>query len=593
MSFLKKGFIVAIIAQVFFFSASQKTYGYAGVADVVIDPTNLAQNSITAIGVTKDLLKDFLLDGIAWSVANSMIQKITAQTVNWINSGFKGNPAYVTDPGQFFLNLGDEGASRFLSGTNFNQLCAPFRNQVRLSLVKNYLSESVPQNFSCTIGGVIKNYNDFTQDFTQGGWDGWFAVTQNSSNNPYGAYLDAKSELGSQNNNVIAKYSNQLDQGKGFLSYERCKPHGATTNTYSAGNSGTAGEQATGQELYDQCLYDNGGPESETALTICEGYKDYTPSNQSEGSSNVVGSSDCAPGDRETVTPGSVIGDQLGKILGKGVDRLGVVDSINQVVGALMTQMIGRVVGGGGGGTGLLGASKSSGSTTGARKSLTSQLSPVSVESFDGSVESINELVTNADPSTKSPLPTPPGAPIIVLKGSNPMSMQDGDKFIDPGAYGFDPKDGDISKTIVSTRKDDELYADRFTVTYSAKNSSGLSANPVTRRVDIIFPAGSCGTAAATYRVGITNYGNNPQFCTIGYPAKKAGLFGFGGTKDIDLGQGVYSYTPAFPDKGDKTEWICLTQYEVQSSDDIGDTLKNAPKCTARSLAPIPPVKTQ
>src|SRR3990167_52156 len=57
--------------------------------------------------------KEYGLDSIATIVAKNIIKKLTAQTVNWINSGFKGNPAYVTNPGQFFLDIGDNEASRF------------------------------------------------------------------------------------------------------------------------------------------------------------------------------------------------------------------------------------------------------------------------------------------------------------------------------------------------------------------------------------------------------------------------------------------------------------------------------------------------
>ena len=126
-----------------------------------------------------------------------LIQRITSQTVNWINSGFQGNPAYVTDPNQFFLDTGDRIASEFLStNPQVNAICSPFRAQVRLALVKNYLSDN--ENFSCSLSTLKNDYNAFIQDFGKGGWTGWFEVTQNDQNNPYGSYLRAKDSLNLQ-----------------------------------------------------------------------------------------------------------------------------------------------------------------------------------------------------------------------------------------------------------------------------------------------------------------------------------------------------------------------------------------------------------
>lgn len=281
-----------------FLGAPQKTLAIYGIADVVIDPTNLVQNTISSVADVKSILKDFVLDGIAWQIGNMMIQKLTAQTVNWINSGFEGNPAYVTDPDQFFLDIGDNVASKVLSGTALNKLCTPFRAQVRLTLVKNYLQETSGEYYSCTLGQIEQNYENFINDFEQGGWDSWFQITQNSQNNPYGAYYQAKNSLEVQVQSAISNKQKQLDWGGGFLSYEKCDKNAPGY---------IAERTVSGVKIPEKCTK------------------------------------------KEIVTPGSVINDQLKKAIGSGADRLNVSNSINQIVGALMTQMITRVVGGGGG----------------------------------------------------------------------------------------------------------------------------------------------------------------------------------------------------------------------------------------------------
>jgi hypothetical protein len=284
----------------------QKTYAIYGVADVVVDPTNLVQNTtsaianpITAAMTTLEKVKFYVLDPLAWSIAKRILQGVTAQTVNWINSGFQGNPAYITDPGRFFLNIADEKASEFLSGTELNQLCTPFRARVRLALVQNYIQEN-RQNYSCSLSLIRNNYEQFVNDFRYGGWDSWLEITQNPANNPYGAYFAAQNEINQRIATAQKNVERELDQGHGFLSYKRCP----------------------------------------------EGMENPSPAN---------GFGDCLT-DEETVTPGSVIESQLEKALGSGVDQLNLADSFNEIVSALVTNLFKRVVGGSGNG-GLYGSS--------------------------------------------------------------------------------------------------------------------------------------------------------------------------------------------------------------------------------------------
>ena len=256
-------------------------------------------------------VKEFALDTIAVVIGKIMLKKLTSQTVNWINSGFQGNPAYVTDPGQFFLDVGDNTAAKYLSETQLNKLCSPFKANVRLALVKNYIEDT--NNYSCTLGTLEQNYEAFTNDFTQGGWDGWFQMTQTSGGNPYSAYFAAESTLLAGINDQKTKKETELSQGDGFLSAQKCK-------------AGTAFTQADVDYWGEMGIW--------------------------------VDIGECFEEDKETVTPGSTINKSLGDALGSGWKQLEAADELNEVVTALVTQLIQRVVGGVG--DGLRGASKSS-----------------------------------------------------------------------------------------------------------------------------------------------------------------------------------------------------------------------------------------
>jgi hypothetical protein len=258
-------------------------------------------------------LKEYGLDTVAVILAKTTLKKLTAKTVNWINSGFEGNPGYIQNPKQFFLDIGDETASQFLSQAGVNQLCSPFSAQVRLALVKNYINDD-SNNFTCSLDILRNNYNAFTSDFTQGGWKGWFEITQNPQNNPYGAFLEARNSLSVQVNTQEDRTQKELDLSGGFLNLKRCPRGGSYTDT-----------------------------RGEVLCSVEE----------------------------ETVTPGVVINEQLTKALGSGWGKLEAADEINEVITALVTQLVDQVAGKA---SGLFGSSEPSTSGTGSNASLARQL---------------------------------------------------------------------------------------------------------------------------------------------------------------------------------------------------------------------------
>ncbi len=264
---MKNFTIFVLIASVILLSSPQK----AKAQYVVFDP---AQQ-----------IKDYGLDTLAYVASSVVLKKLTAKTVNWINNGFKGNPGYIQNPKQFFLDIGDEVASDFLSQAGVNQICAPFNAKVRLALVKNYINDDAG-NYSCTLDILRNNYQSFMNDFSQGGLDAWFELTQNPQNNPYGAYLEAKNSLSLQVEAKQKQTQKELDLSGGFLNFKRCPRGGSYTDT-----------------------------RGEVLCSVEE----------------------------ETVTPGIVINDQLTRSLGSTWDRLNASDELNEIVTAMLTQMVEQV----------------------------------------------------------------------------------------------------------------------------------------------------------------------------------------------------------------------------------------------------------
>lgn len=286
---------------------------------VVWDPGNFVPNTATAINTTvsaandtANSVKEFGLDAVAWIIVNLIIERMAASTVNWINSGFKGSPAFVTNPAAYFQDIGDKVAGQFLfSNPNLNFLCGPISAKIKIALAQAYTGQN--RKWQCSLTDAIGNMDDFMNDFENGGWDKFFRLTQERQNNPIGAYIQAEVDL----NNRLAQKQNQknneLSWGKGFLSFSKCPEGHTVTDVHSSGNTDTVtySDGVTIQQDYD--------PE----LTI--------------GSCGV---------DEEIQTPGSVIETSLNNVLNIGNQKLAVADEINEIVSALLNQLVSRVVGG-------------------------------------------------------------------------------------------------------------------------------------------------------------------------------------------------------------------------------------------------------
>lgn len=316
-----------------------KAHAIFGVGDIVFDPTNFATNSIqTSILDT--------LNGIAWAAAKSTVQSITRSTVNWINSGFNGSPAFVTDLQQNLNVLSDTVANNFfqqlnntaISATGFN-LKSPFQDQITQQLRANYYKQT-----GSLLGGAQYNLSNQSSnpqaflngDFSQGGFNAFFSANSNPANNPFGAYQLASNALWNQIDTASQQRKLEYQVGKGFLSWRgNCSPSQQATSDLINSSDPIANSvsiDTTNNPIADIAL---GG----------------------DGTGSSVSLSQLEPCYGNPIkTPGSVIESQLEQQLGSGVEQLNLADSINEIVSALMSQLVGQVLGG----NGLSGLSQSS-----------------------------------------------------------------------------------------------------------------------------------------------------------------------------------------------------------------------------------------
>jgi hypothetical protein len=192
------------------------------------------------------------LNAIGKAVAKVLINRITDSTINWINTGYAGDPLYIQNPGSFFGNIAKD---EFLgiAGEINDPTKYPFGKDF-LQAEKNVFASKFANNAQYSLNQMIQDQNPglgysaqgFSGDFSQGGWGAWDAMTQNPANNPLGFALMASNELGKRIENQTNLVQGSLQQSGGFLGVQQCtnpkgmtKQEDETNRVFNASNPGS------------------------------------------------------------------------------------------------------------------------------------------------------------------------------------------------------------------------------------------------------------------------------------------------------------------------------------------------------------------
>ena len=116
------------------------------------------------------------------------------------------------------------------------------------------------------------------------------------------------------------------------------------------------------------------------------------------------------------------------------------------------------------------------------------------------------DLTVNEIP-IEAPDTTPP---VITLKGDNPLYLNVGDEFVDPGATATDDVDGDLTEQIVVTGSVDTSKPGEYILTYTVSDSAGNEATET--RTVIVREVQEPDTTPPV----ITLKGDNPLYLNVG-----------------------------------------------------------------------------
>jgi|GEM_PF-1489267 len=295
-------------------TAPLTTHAMYGIMDTNIQSLDVAPTSfMRTMSSTMQQMKSFVLDRLAYIIAKQILHQITASVISWINSGFKGSPSFVTNPGAFFTDVADQVTGAFIQDTGILKgLCSPFSLDLRLSLALNQVQFS-SDRYKCTFKTIVQNARnaDITLNgksikgfvegnFSKGGWPAFITMTTSPQNNAAGAWLMANDALKIQISQRKTSIKADISIGQGFMNFEKCVP---------AGNIQTEAE-------LDKF--------------------------NSEGSMGINGKNEIC----HTETPGSVIAGKLMKNVNSPETQLELANDINAIISALVSQLVTQLLGG-------------------------------------------------------------------------------------------------------------------------------------------------------------------------------------------------------------------------------------------------------
>lgn len=167
-------------------------------------------------------LKEQGLDAVVWALGRETVNALIARTLEWINTGFDGNPAFVQNPLSFVRGIQDETAINFFNQKQLELSNTPFGDAVVSSLIHQYANsyDGTSYDLDSYTGSRANSEAFLSGEFSKGGWDAWFATARNPQNTFLGSYVEGIGEREAETNKRLASEFEKLRWGDGFQSVE-------------------------------------------------------------------------------------------------------------------------------------------------------------------------------------------------------------------------------------------------------------------------------------------------------------------------------------------------------------------------------------
>jgi hypothetical protein len=266
---------------------------------------------------SSNTFKECVLDPLVNNIKEMLIDSITADLVSWIEGGFEGEPAFLTDPGAYFKDIGKAAVSAYLYDSGMDEfICEPFRVDVVLQFLWDY--ETPPQS---QFGSLSCDLEDV---FSEG-----IVLTVSEGNDP-------NTQITRDTRSTEERYramveGGDFDAGGGLLGMSKSlepgnNRHDQTIRTQAIAKAKLDQIEATEKETVAQ----GNGWLSQRCDTDGDGTKD------------------------EVCTPGHYVAGQVDQWMGNSLSQLELADEFGEILDALLKYVVTEILTSASGDYGLL-----------------------------------------------------------------------------------------------------------------------------------------------------------------------------------------------------------------------------------------------
>jgi len=323
--FLSATFIIALCLPLFFF-ATNRAHAVWGIGDLPVDVPDTTVNAASTASEAgtlgtgiEDALKEFGLDTAAYMVGQKLMDMLVSKTVDWINSGFEGNPFYVEDTKSFMKEFEDVEILKLYSSIDnidygdgfstdsFGSFSLGDKNTV-VSILDS-AKKPLEEKLKPTLTDLERE--DFSSDFSKGGWDAWEKLAE-PQNNPFGRESIIKEEYSKK----VTEAKDAAKQEAERVNYQDQKE--CVSNTENSAFDSNEDFNSFGFEINQDYFNSNNDPD-------CERFKTKTPGSIAKKTAEEAGVSQFSAMpmmDEFSEIASSALGTMFSALINKGFSEL-------------------------------------------------------------------------------------------------------------------------------------------------------------------------------------------------------------------------------------------------------------------------------
>jgi hypothetical protein len=302
--------------------------------------SQVTDTTISIKNVAAEIFRQALM-----AVARKALQEITKSTVNWINSGFHGNPLYIENASSFFEDIAKSEVKNLVDMFGYDSLKYPFGKDFALNTINTYKNQ-LENNASYSLSRVVNDptlLKNYQNNFNVGGWDVFLINTQYPQNNYLGFQMVATEELARRvqgtAQTAAQKVQTTLQQGMGFLAPQTCPSNPSYNNGTNEFQKPSFNISEYNKTHPYKC--NDEFPDDDDGWETCDAvWKDNLAVAKREW-----GDSNTCPGGLVSTTPGYVVANQITTAMGSQFrqSELGAAlgNSLSTVFDALLNKFIG------------------------------------------------------------------------------------------------------------------------------------------------------------------------------------------------------------------------------------------------------------